>query len=599
MSNPPTRYRVLESLGKGGMGEVFLADDTQLDRKVALKFLPETLERDPHARARFEREAKSAAALDHPYICKIFEVGEVDGRVCIAMEQVVGETLLDRLAREPLTLTDALRIGAEIAEALEEAHKRHIVHRDLKPANIMLTEQGHVKVMDFGLAKRVAALGAAAETAATEADGLTQFGTAVGTPAYMAPEQVRGEAVDARSDLFSFGTVLYEMLTGAHPFGRDTPVETMSAILRDEPSASGAAFAAVPDLGKTALRKMLAKTTGARYQTAKELRGDLARVSESASQQGRVAEAVAKAPAGARGGRRTAFVGRRAELEQLQRALAAAIEGTGSHVLLGGEPGVGKTRLTEELMAEARRRGCLTLTGHCYEMEGTPPFMPFVEILERSAKIIPRTAFREALGDAAPEIAKIMPELRTIFPDIPAPVDLPPDQQRRFLFNAYQSFVERSASVVPIVTVLEDLHWADEPTLQLIHHQAQRTATMPLLWVGTYRDVELDVARPFARTLEDLLRERLASRIALRRLPESDVERLLEALAGQTPPNGLATAIHYETEGNPFFVEEVFQHLSEEGRLFDDEGRWRSDLDLERLRVPEGVRLSSGGVWRG
>ena len=494
----------------------------------------------------------------------------------------------------PLTLTDALRIGAEIAEALQEAHKRHIVHRDLKPANIMLTEQGHVKVMDFGLAKRVAAPGAAAETAATQADGLTQFGTAVGTPAYMAAEQVRGEEVDARSDLFSFGTVLYEMLTGAHPFVRDTPVETMSAILRDEPSAAGAAFAAVPDLGKTALRKMLAKAAGDRYQTARELRGDLTRVSESASQQGRVAEAVAKAPADARGGRRTAFVGRRAELEQLQRALAAAIEGTGSLVLLGGEPGVGKTRLTEELIAEARRRGCLTLTGHCYEMEGTPPFMPFVEILERSAKIIPRAAFREALGDAAPEIAKIMPELRTIFPDIPAPVDLPPDQQRRFLFNAYQSFVERSASVVPIVTVLEDLHWADEPTLQLIHHQAQRIATMPLLWVGTYRDVELDVARPFARTLEDLLRERLASRIALRRLPESDVERLLEALAGQTPPNGLATAIHYETEGNPFFVEEVFQHLSEEGRLFDDEGRWRADLDLERLRVPEGVRRVIG-----
>ena len=183
--SPSPRYRIVSTLGKGGMGEVFLADDTQLERKVALKFLPEALERDPQARERFQREAKSAAALDHPFICKIYEVTEADGRPCIAMEYVVGETLEARLERGRLKLREVVALGTEVAEALEEAHGHRIVHRDLKPANIMLTG-GHVKVMDFGLAKR---LGDGEAGSDASSGGLTQSGMWVGTPAYMSPEQ--------------------------------------------------------------------------------------------------------------------------------------------------------------------------------------------------------------------------------------------------------------------------------------------------------------------------------------------------------------------------------------------------------------------------
>ena len=288
---------------------------------------------------------------------------------------------------------------------------------------------------------------------------------------------------------------------------------------------------------------------------------------------------------------RTPFVGREAERAELRRCLDQAARGQGALVMIGGEPGVGKTRLAEELAAEARQRGLLALTGHCYEMEGAPPYIPFVEILEATARVVPPAALREALGDAAPEVAKLMPELRRLFPDIAAPMELPPEQERRYLFNSVLEFIERAGRVQPLFLVWEDLHWADDSTLLLLQHIAQRLIEMPVLIVGTYRDVELDVARPLARALQELTRQRLAHRLGLKRLPEAGVEAMLRALSGQEPPQPLVDAIYSETEGNPFFVEEVFKHLAEEGKLFDVQGHWRPDLSISELEVPEGVRL--------
>ncbi len=291
---------------------------------------------------------------------------------------------------------------------------------------------------------------------------------------------------------------------------------------------------------------------------------------------------------------RTPFVGRESERAELRRLLDQVARGQGGLVMIGGEPGVGKTRLAEELAAEARQRNMLALTGHCYEMEGAPPYIPFVEMLEATARVVPAAALREALGDAAPEVAKLMPELRRLFPDIAAPLELPPEQERRYLFNSMQEFMERAGRAQPLFLVLEDLHWAEDSTLLLLQHIAQRLSEMPVLIVGTYRDVELDVARPLARALEELVRQRLAHRLALKRLPEADVSAMLRALSGQEPPPFLVQVVYRETEGNPFFVEEVFQHLAAEGKLFDAQGRWRSDLSIGELEVPEGVRLVIG-----
>ena len=570
---------------------MFLADDTQLGRKVAIKFLTAALENDATARERLHREARSAAALDHPYICNVYEIAEIDGRTGIVMEHVSGETLQAMLRRSRPSATRSLEIAGEIAEALEEAHKRRVIHRDLKPSNIMVTEQGHVKVMDFGLAKVVHTDSHPLEQAETIGP-LTDSGMRVGTPGYMAPEQLLGGEADVRSDIFAFGILLYELLAGVHPFTRSSQSETMSAIIREAPVPIRQYAGDLPKSARLTLDRVLAKEPHRRYQSFEDLRVDLRQLAQETSGQTPVPRSVETGEPS--GPTRTPYVGRETERAELRRLLEQAMAGRGSLVLIGGEPGVGKTRLTEELIREARACGCLTLTGHCYEAAGTPPFIPFVEILERVAKVAPRAAFREALGDAAQEVARVMPELRRIFPDLPPPTELPPDQQRRFLFNAYGEFVERASRVMPILTIYEDLHWADEPTVQLFLHQAQRVGSEPSLMVGTYRDVELDVTRPFAKVLELLLRERQATRIALRRLPETDVETMLEGLGGPSVPAGLAQVVFRETEGNPFFVEEVFQHLSEEGRLFDDEWRWRSDLQIDELRVPEGVRLVIG-----
>ncbi len=269
-------YEVIELIGSGGMGEVFLAHDQSLGRRVALKLLPEDLQQDETTKKRFLREAKSAAALDHPYICKIYEIGEAEGNSFIAMEYVGGETLQQRLARGPLPLEDAERIAAEIAEALETAHQKGIVHRDLKPSNIMLSTGGHVKVLDFGLAKQVTDTTGADSQFETESQ-LTGKGLTPGTPAYMSPEQLRGEAVDPRSDIFSLGLVVYEMLAGAHPFVGATSMDTTAGILNKAPTPLSGYRKDIPEPLEHLVEKMLAKTPDDRYQLVHEVRTDLAR----------------------------------------------------------------------------------------------------------------------------------------------------------------------------------------------------------------------------------------------------------------------------------------------------------------------------------
>ena len=252
-------YKIEEKLGEGGMGAVFLAQDQSLER--------------------FLREAKSAAALDHPYICKVYEIGAAEGRSFIAMEYVRGETLEHRIRRERLSMEEAGRIAAEISEALDTAHREDIVHRDLKPANIMLTPGGHVKVLDFGLAKRVVSQ-ESADSQVKTASELTGEGLTLGTLTYMSPEQVRRQPVDARSDIFSLGIVLYEMYAGTHPFRRPIRMDTAVAIVQETPPPLSDQRREVPELLNHIVAKMLAKAPEERYQLIRELRADLRRLQD-------------------------------------------------------------------------------------------------------------------------------------------------------------------------------------------------------------------------------------------------------------------------------------------------------------------------------
>ncbi len=572
------RYRIEERLGEGGMGVVYKAYDTLLDRPVAIKTLSPHRLGDEGVK-RFLREAQSAAKLSHPNIVAIYDVIEEGDNRLIVMEYLPGDTLRERI---PLSWAEAVEIGSQVCLALAYAHARGVVHRDIKPENVIITADGTAKVMDFGLAR------------SEGRSRLTQTGMIVGTVAYIAPEQALSGRSDARSDLYSLGAVLYEVVTGKHPFVADDPIVVISMHVNVPPVSPRFYQPEIPPVLEAIILRLLAKDPMARYSSADEL----AQVLKTALLPGESLDATIPAAA-ARPSTTSLFdmmtrgrlVDREDELATLKNALESMLSGKGQVVLVAGEPGIGKTRLAEELLVYARLRSCLAVSGRCYEQEVNVPYLPFSEALRGAVQAIPEDRVAALAGPHAPEVVKLTPELAQRIPGLSPSPPLEPDQERLRLYDSVAGFLTRVARGQPVVLMLDDLHWADAATLQLFRYLARRVRTQRLLIVGTYRDVEVDLDHPLSAVLSEMNRERLYVRVLTRRLSPQHVRAMIQSIL-QTPEpvsDEFRDLIYRETEGNPFFVEEILKHLVEVGALYIEDGRWQLK-PIEEVDVPQSMR---------
>jgi len=567
-------------LGEGARKRVFLARDERLDRDVAVAVI-KTEGLDEAGRHRIDREARAMARLgDHPNIVTVFDVVEEAGAPQIVAQYMAGGTLGERLASEEsgrLEVGDVLRLGEELALALDHAHGLGVVHRDVKPANVWLAADGTAKLGDFGLAALV------------DQSRLTTEGMVVGTVAYLAPEQAVGRTPDARADLYSLGVVLYELLTGRPPFLGDDAVAVIAQHLNTAPVATTWHTAGVPPALDALVLRLLAKDPAERPATAGEVVVELRRLREVSLEPVPVTEITGEGGLLAAGDWRR-FVGRSVELAAARGACDEVLAGRSRLVLVVGEPGIGKTRLVEEVAAYAALRGAQVCWGHCYEGEVGVAYLPFVEAFRSYVRSRSDEQLGAELGTGGPEVATLVSELRQRFPDLPPSPPLEGDAERLRLFDGIATFLAHASRTDPIVLVLDDLHWADKPSLLLLQYLARNLRNERVLIIGTYRDVDLDRQHPLADTLAALRRERLYERVLLRGMSREDVKALIEAIGEQETPDAFADTIFRATEGNPFFVAEVLRHLTESGALRLVDGRWVGTPESIEANLPEGVR---------
>ena len=574
-------YLIEALLGTGGMGEVYRARDTRLGRIVAIKLVRSQWAGRGDFHQRLQREARAISVLNHPHICTLYDIGEQDGAAYLVMEYLEGHTLADRLREGPLSLDLLLQCGREAAAALAMAHARGIVHRDLKPSNLMLTPLG-LKILDFGLAKST---GPVSEGPADQA--ASSPNAVAGTPAYMSPEQSRGETLDHRSDIFSLGCVLYQAATGRAPFRGASILSILHEIATaSPPPASGIRPELPPELDLI-LERMLAKDKGQRYGSAAEVDEALAALQSSPR--------AAPQPIPER--EPEPLVGREAELRNLEQLLDQAREGAGRIALVLGEAGIGKTALAGTFLYSQRRRQPEILIGRgsCIEQYGTgEAYLPFLEALSGLLQGPGRDRVMMVLRRHAPTWCLQFPSAITSTGGLDHLQRETIGATKERMLREFGDALSALSAAVPVVLLLEDLHWADPFSVDLLRHLGQRAPGQRFLVIGTARAEEVErTQHPLLNCKRELVAHGACEEIQLAELGREHIARFLNL---RFAPNSFTPEfmelIYRKTEGHPLFAAGALQFLSEKGDIAQRNGIWGlvrplSEMDLE---VPASVR---------
>ena len=569
-------YEIVAEIGRGGMGIVYKARDPNLGRHVALKFLPAEFIGDSTRLERFTREARTASALNHPHICTIHGLGEHQGRPYIVMEFIEGCTLQALLNARP-PIDESLRMMAQATRALAAAHAAGVVHRDIKPENIMRREDGYVKVVDFGLARRLPTLLNSDLSGASD----TAPGTLMGTVAYMSPEQARGGAAESASDIFSLGIVLYQLLTGRHPFESGSPVGMLTAITTRHPLSPSQLNPAVSREVDGIIEAMLHKDP--------RLRPSAAALEVALG----VARRVRTRPSAAARRQRN-IVHRDAELAVLRGALADAEAGRGSIVCVAGEPGIGKTTLVEDFLDELADsdRTYLIARGQCSErLAETEAYLPVIDVLHSLLRADLSGGTAELLPLAAPTWHALVAPAGTSLLADPSEARAPSQQA---LLREFRGLLEETTRRASVVLFLDDVHWADVSTVDLLAHLGQHCARLRLLIAVTYRPTELLLGpHPFHRIKLDLEGKGVCRELSVGFFSSAQIDRFLTLNfpENEFPPD-FAELIYRRTEGNPLFMADLLAYLRERSVIAKRDGHWVLAQRLPALRdeLPASVR---------
>jgi len=580
------RYAVLKKLGEGGKGVVYKVRDTVLNRVVAIKMLKSAVLSE-EAYSRFMREAQAIAKLNHPNIVSIYDIGKDDEKQFFVFEFVDGMSLRELMGTYPEGKCDiqtVLRTGIDVCSALQYAHSQSVLHRDVKPENILITQEGTAKLMDFGLAKMLGE------------PSITQDGIIVGTVAYVAPEIALGKGADARSDLYSFGAVLYEMVTGKPPFPGEDPVKIIFSHIHDYPVSPSRLNPKVPPALAECIMKLLEKEPGKRYQSTADLLKVLRDVAEEflrevyAPSRKPVIVVPSPRPTAVR---EVQLIDRVEELGLLREVVDRAVRGEGGVVFLRGEAGIGKTRLARELGAYARLRGMQVLYGRCpalFRMDGVPPYVLWKEVVKDYLEVCTREQLYRVIGFYPGEVSELVPELKQKFGVFPQSLPISPEHGRDRLFEAVSQFVTNISKEAPLLVVLDDLQWTDPSSLLLLHYLARGVSKEPLLLFGAYRDTDVDEMHPLSPVLTELNRERLLRSVQLKRMSLDDVSEMIRRILEQDDvPRDFCELVYEKTRGNPFFVEEVIKSLKEEEVIYREEDKWKIK-EVSRIEFPKTVK---------